>query len=208
MARVVQTHNIPYTNTDGKVSYDTLNSVMSTAGSVWEDYEIHSTYSKNFHRYCMGITAPVRQQRRQGGTGATLGRTQVIPSVSFVQLCNPTLIWKADWTAARYNSKPYIPSAQIGGTDWVLLEECIDPGMITVGPDGATPLYRISGTYVFAHTHPNAKLNKNVEFNIPPWVDVNFFNREVPDEMFKPRIITNNTTPPPSDQGEGGGEEQ
>jgi hypothetical protein len=165
---------------------DELNPVNNDAYSIWDDYEVHCTYDKNPHRYCMGTTDTTTSQPTNAAT------------VAFVQLSHPTLIWIADWTAARYNSKPFIPSADIGGSEWILLDERIDPGMITLDADGITPLYRISGTYVFGHTHPAAKLAKNVDFAIPPWVDADKFNRAVTDDMFQTDIISRKYPPPKS----------
>lgn len=176
-----------------------LSAANSFAGTIWEDYEIHSTYDKNYHRYCMGVTVPVRQETVLQTIPGRTAPPSKRPTVSIVQLCNPTLIWKADWTAARYNTKPYIPSANIGGLEWVLLEEKIDPGMITLAADGVTPLYRISGTYVFANVYPSGKLYENVDFGIPPWVDASSFDRSVPDEMFKDNIISRPYPKPPPD---------
>ncbi len=152
---------------------------------IWTDYRVMSRYEKDGHRYMMPMTSPDEFQ------GA---------SVAFVQLAAPTLLWIVDWTAARFATPPDIPDERaiqgvlVGGifiqssTDWVLLDQHLEPAMITVGPDGVTPLYRISGTYVYGHKKPHARLHQDVNFPYPPWLNKGI-NRQFPDGKLKHGII-------------------
>lgn len=125
-------------------------------GEVWTDYIINSRYEKDYHRYMLGVSSP------SPPTG--------IGSVAVVQLANPTLIRIDDWTAAKWNRQPEIPNPVSQDANWVLLDEIVEPAMVTLGPDGATPLYRISGTYVYAHLNPSTTTVNNVIFSRPPWL--------------------------------------
>ena len=195
----VEPQDIRYDDSDAKYNEDSLNLAVEQEGAIWDDYAIESSYHKNYHRYCLGTTAPKQQERVLGTAppalratlGSNIGSNREPQYTSaFVQLCEPTLIWRVDWTAARFNSKPFIPSTNVGSESlWVLLDETIITGTITLASDGITPRYRISGTYVFGHAAPDEKIQKNMEFSVPPWVSTNTFSRTVDDNMFKNDII-------------------
>lgn len=153
---------------------------IPSPNSVWADYVINNRYEEDKHTYMMGVTSPTGFQ--QGSSNNTTNAT-----VSFVQLASPTLLWIADWTVARFNEKPKIPNYDIGG-GWVLLDKHIEPGMLTVSADGATVLYRISGTYFFGHKNPSSKIQNDINFSRPPWLD-DFVDRTVPDTMFEFNLI-------------------
>lgn len=134
---------------------------------VWADYMIKSRYERDPHTYMAGVASP------GGFQGA---------SVAFFRLTAPTLLWIVDWTAARFATQPDIPSNEPQGNNWVLLDEIVEPAMITVGPDGVTPLYRISGTYVYGNINPSADVLKNVSYGRPPWLQNNF-DRSMPTSL-------------------------
>jgi hypothetical protein len=142
---------------------------ISNAGGgtgVWQDYYITSSYEGNPHVYMMGVTSP-------GGFSTNLDANgnPIAATVAFVQLVSKTLLWVVDWTAARWKDKPVIPNKQSQDPNWVLLDERLEPVMETRGPDGDTPLYRISGTYVYGHLAPNTDTLRNANFPRPPWLE-------------------------------------
>lgn len=157
----------------------------SNPSAVWTDYYIQCRLEKDYHRFVLGVCSP------KGLLGLSQG-----PSVAIVQLTAPTVVWVADWTAARSLSKPKVPSpGQISaGTDanWVILDERLEPGMVAAEPNGTTPMYRINGTYVYGALKPDVYLNRDAVFPLPPWLDKSAFDREVSDDMFEQGLI--NTT--------------
>jgi len=124
--------------------------------SVITDYRVRSRFERDFRRYQLGITSP---------TGF-LGRT-----AAFVQLAAPTLLWVVDWTGCSFLDKPSVPDPYTVGLGWVLLDACLEPAAVTVAVDGSTPLYRLTGTYVFGHELPGPLVYSNVRFPVAPWID-------------------------------------
>ena len=145
-----------------------------TTGS-FNDYIVNNRFEKDSHRYMAGITSP------DGFQGN---------SVAFFQLASPTLLWIADWTACRFGNPPIVPDTTPRDSNWILLDDHWEPGMISLGPDGTTPIYRISGTYVYGHKRPNARTHRNVTFSMAPWVDpAAGFTTNVPDITLTQGII-------------------
>lgn len=163
---------LEFDDSDGKYVQD------GDGSNVYGDYVVKNRYEKDGHRYMLSMTTPT------GYNGNT---------VSVIQLGNPTLLWIADWTCSRIGIKPFIPPSTNTDPNWVLLDEHLEPEMLVLMPDGVTPVYRISGTYVYAHLNPAAALNRNVNFGRPPWME-DVFDRTVPDSMYQNSII-NTTTP-------------
>lgn len=124
--------------------------------SIFTDYVINNRFEKDKHIYMMGVSSPTPFQ------GA---------SVAFCQLASPTLLWIADWTGAKFASMPPIPNSTPTDPNWILLDEHYEPSMVTVGPDGVTPLYRISGTYFYGHRNPSKATIENINFGRPPWLE-------------------------------------
>jgi len=147
-----------------------------TPQTVFTDYVVNSRFEKDFHRYMLGMTTP---------TGFVRG------TAAFVQLAAPTLLWVVDWTACRTAVMPVIPSTVTYDRNWVLLDEHVEPSMLTLAPDGVTPVYRISGTYVYGHQNPNLLINRNVYYPRPPWMQ-NRFARTVPDAAYETFVIDAN----------------
>lgn len=168
----------------GRVQPDGQDAKFTTGNAgaaIWSDYQIQCRLEKDFHRHMLGVTSP------NGVLGNNTGAT-----VAFVQLTAPTVVWVADWTAARSVEKPRVPSPeQIAGSkgQWILLDERIEPGMIGGGSNGKAPMYRISGTYVYGALKPNLYLNRDAVFPLPPWLDKSAFDREVSDDMFEQGLI-------------------
>jgi hypothetical protein len=123
---------------------------------VYTDYKIVNRYEKDRHLYMLPISSP-------GGFGG--GNL-----AAFVQLAAPTLLWISDWTACRFNSKPEIPDPTLTDSNWVLLDEHYEPFMLTVAANGSTPLYRISGTFVYGNRNPSTATIDDINFPRPPWL--------------------------------------
>jgi hypothetical protein len=138
--------------------------VPTTGQGIFTDYKVFSMYENPFHRYMLGITDP------DGFQGE---------SAAFVQLAAPTLLWVCKWTACRYHSQPIIPDPTSRDPNWVLLDKAYSPAMVTVGADGVSPLYRISGRYVYGHKKPNDDVLRNVSYPRPPWLE-DVFDRSTP----------------------------
>lgn len=132
--------------------------------AIYTDYIVNNRFEKDRGIYMNGVTSPLPFQ------GA---------SVAFVQLHAPTLLWICDWTACRFNASPLIPNSINSDTDWVLLDEHYEPSMIVTAVDGTTPLYRISGTYVYGKQNPNSTTVNDIQYARPPWLE-DAFTRIVP----------------------------
>lgn len=122
--------------------------------SVITDFHIHHHYERDNHIYMVGIASP---QGFQGNTAA------------FVQLASPTLLWIADWTGARFLEKPVVPDPTTVNNEWVLMDVWMNPAQIVIGQDGTTPLFRLTGTYIFGHKNPGPNFYSNVVFPVAPW---------------------------------------
>ena len=111
-----------------------------------------------------------------------------VNSVAFVQLAQPTLLWIADWSAARFNIQPTAPDPTPADPDWVLLDVHLEPSMLILAADAITPLYRLSGTYIYGHKNPAANTFDNINFSRPPWLS-DSFNRTMPNTFLQQGLI-------------------
>lgn len=145
---------------------------LDPGDSIWTDYVIHNRYERDGCRYMMGITSP------GGFQGA---------SVAFTQLASPTLLWICDWTASRISIKPIIPNPISQDPNWVLLDDWYEPCHEDLLPDGVSSVWRISGTYVYGHTNPNAIATMNINFPRPPWLDATS-DRTVPNSSLQQNL--------------------
>lgn len=148
----LQAGSQPYIN---PAIYDDLSLYnQEDSESVITDFEIHHHYERDLHLYMMGIASP---QGFQGNRAA------------FVQLASPTLMWIADWTGARFLEKPMVPDPISVSSEWVLMDVWMNPAQIVIGQDGTTPLFRLTGTYIFGHQNPGPNFYSNVSFPVAPW---------------------------------------
>lgn len=161
----------------GDVTDDDQLSLFEDDEGIWVDYLVVNRYEKDYHRYMMGITSP------DGFLG---------DSAAFVQLASPTLLWVADWTAAKYGERPKIPDPVQRIDDWVLLDEQYEPSMLAVASDGVTPIYRISGTYVYGHRRPSLDTINDLVFPQAPWITDGLTRTVDPDQLDQD-IISNNS---------------
>lgn len=139
--------------------------------AIFVDYQVNSYYDRDKHTYMMGLTSP------NGFNGQ---------DAAFVQLAKPTVLWIVDWTASKMGRQPVSPSST-PSVGWELLDEQLQPTMITVFADGVTPVYRISGTYIYGRRKPAATLNQDISFPLPPWLE-NSFDRTMPNQYMQQGI--------------------
>lgn len=145
--------------------------------AAWTDTYTTNRYEKDGHRYLLGLSSPLGYN---GNTAAV------------VQLANPTVLWICDWTASRLKLFPKVPDPTSVDPKWVLLDEHIEEPEMRVMEDGATPFYRISGTYVYGCLKPDPRLVLNTVFPKPPWME-DVFNRK-PDNSIYDGTISNTGT--------------
>lgn len=139
--------------------------------NIFADYEIRNRYEGDKHVYMMGITSP----------GGFQGK-----SVAFCQLAAPTTLWMVDWTACKWNTPPLVPDPNDpADPEWILMDVITEPAQIIIGRDGVTPIYRLSGTYVYGHTNPD---QANIYFPRPPFI-ADKFPRIVPTSVFTPNLM-------------------
>ena len=129
---------------------------IQTAGTQYTDFVFKSKVCKDRRIHNLGVTSP-------GGFAGS--------STVFVQLSAPTLLWVMRWTACRFGQIPEVPEPEPqSGSTWVLLKDSYEPGTVVLGTDGATGLYRISGTYLYGARNPQPATVLNLRFSVPPWL--------------------------------------
>ena len=139
----------------------------SSDNTVVADTKIFSRYEKDRGVYAAGISSP------DGFKG---------DSVAFFQLFSPVLLWIVDWTSCKVGAKPEVPDPTSKDSNWILLDENWEPSMMSLMPDGETPIFRLSGTFVYGCRNPKAKTNQNVTFPRPPWIQ-DSFDRKIEDSL-------------------------
>lgn len=147
------------TITVGEVSKDGDTSkykVSETAAENFGDYRVICRYENDALTYVVPVTSP------NGFLGS---------SCAFCQLAAPTMILVADWTAERSLKPPRIPNPSAMPAGWVLLDRVFEPGVIELSPNGQTPVYRISGVYVYGLSNPHPLGTPDVTYPKPPWLD-------------------------------------
>lgn len=149
---------------------DDMPAMQSTGGDqdVPADWICNSRFERDGHTYMMGVTSP----------GGFQGN-----SVAFVRLTAATELWICDWTACRLHSQPELPDPTSVDSDWVLLDDCLEMRNLEVIQNGATPIYRVSGTFIYGKKSPASRTNRDAFFPLPPWLK-DVFNRSLPDSSF------------------------
>lgn len=153
--------------------------------NVYLDYRIESKYEKDYHAYMMPTAKwqPLEPKVKKK-EGATISASYAQdPTVSFVQMAAPTLLWIVDWSCSRINEKPKIPNSTLAyNYGWILLAEHYEPAMMRIAADGVAPVWRISGTYVYGHVNPSLVCTDDIIFTRPPWLE-DFVERNFPREL-------------------------
>ena len=120
------------------------------------DFLIKNRYERDGHRYMLGITSP--------------GNSPSNGSVAFVQLAYDTVLWISDWTACQWSTQPQIPNYTSYNPNWILLDTHFEPAQIALAADGLTPIYRITGTYIYGKTNPSNIIVNDITFARPPYI--------------------------------------
>jgi hypothetical protein len=141
--------------------------------SPFTDYIVRNRFESDKHVYMMGVTSP-------GGLNGQ--------AAAFVQFSVPTLLWIADWTCARWLNKPIIQDVNLPDTDWVLLDEHYEPGQLMMAPDGNSPFFRISGTFVYGKKNPSSATINDINFARPPHIKGDI-DRTVSSQILQQGII-------------------
>lgn len=165
----------------GTQDFKALYQQVDSTSAVFEDYRVINRYEKDYHTYMLGITSPLGYQ------GA---------SAAFTRLARPTVLWIADWTASKAGDVPEIPDRDPADPNWILLDEHLEPALITLKPDGITPVYRISGCYVYGCLTVFEELNQNAIIPCPPWLNSEgpTVSRRIENEEFQQNIINLTTS--------------
>lgn len=158
----------------GDVTFDDEGAqfVEAEGGVIFTDYMVINRYEQDEQTYLMPITSPT------GFKGSF---------AAFCQLACPTLVLCVDWTAMRVGKQPSVPSTELNTPGWVLLSDSTELAKVTYMPDGTTPVYRISGTYVYGQSNPGAGLFDNVVFPKPPYL-TDTVDRTMPKSLIEKGI--------------------
>lgn len=157
--------------TDTAAEFNNPNSPTDLA--VWNDYKVLNRYEKDRHVYMMGITSPTPFQGR---------------SVAFAKLAADTLLWISDWTASRLAIPPEIPKST-PPAGWILIDEHMETHDTILMGDADTPIYRISGTYVYGCLNPSEEMVNNVKFGLAPYYQPGQIGRAISPSLLKPNIL-------------------
>ena len=144
--------------------------------SIYVDYQVNNHFERDHHIYMAGMTSPTPFNGQ---------------SVAFFQLAAPTLLWIADWTTARFFQQPDIPDPNAVSSEWILMDGHFVLHDIKPAKDGISPLFRITGTYVFGIKNPGSTFTDGIVYPKPAWLSVeNDLPRTIEIEKLKPGIIT------------------
>lgn len=132
---------------------------------------------------CLIVSRYVKDLRRY-----MLSPTMRGKRIPVVQLGAPTLLWICRWRSIRFNARPTVPSSVPVVADWTLLHEQLSPVSIITGSNGTTPIYRMTGTYIYSHGNPNEQLYKDVRFPLAAWLQ-NDFDRDIPDQNIERGLL-------------------
>lgn len=136
---------------------DNLGKYKDDGREGWHtDYVVINRYCADPAVVMLGVASP------QGFAGQ---------NAAFVQLAAETLTWVADWTACRQGSRPTVPDPTPQNSDWVLLMKTPELHSLGLAADGVTPVYRISGSYVYGKRRTDTDTYSQVEFPVGPWMD-------------------------------------
>jgi hypothetical protein len=142
----------------GSVTYDDNAGQIidpNNYAGVFANYFFENHYEQDLHTYMASQTTSTPFN------GSLVG---------MVRIGGPTLLWVCEWTACQLGALPTAPSPVPESSGWVLLD--IQPTLAgkSIAEDGVSPLYRISGVYVYGHKNPNADVFKDAVFPVYPWV--------------------------------------
>lgn len=143
-------------------------------GALFPDCMVTGRYEGDQHRYMLGITSP----NGYGGNAA-----------AFVQLAAKTVLWVVDWTVSSTLGLAGIPNPDLSNPDWVLLADWVEPAPVSALPDGTTPIYRISGTFVYGKKKPSQWTYEDVVIPKMPWIEPGSFSRTITSSNLDSSIL-------------------
>lgn len=111
-------------------------------------------------------TIPAQIASNPGVSTSQSSRTQVA-----LQLFQPYTNIAVHFAIERYGCDPEIPDSVPSVAGYSLLKQTLSPIQIEVGPDGSTPIFRLTGMYAYMNTSPTLN-NPVIPFPIPPWLSI------------------------------------
>lgn len=93
------------------------------------------------------------------------------PTSVALQLFQPYTRRVVSWSIERFGCIPEVPDPTPTLDGYAVLSITISPVAMDEGIDGSTPIYRISGCYVYSLSLPVNPADP-VPFSIPPWMNV------------------------------------
>lgn len=142
--------------TQAQVQYDdNLGEYNLNFPGIFADYLFINHYEQDRHIYMASQTSETPFN------GSKVG---------FVRVGSNTLLWICEWTACQVGAQPQIPDPVPESTGWVLLD--VQPSLAgkSLITDGTSPIYRVSGVYIYGHKNPDPDIYKNAVFPLYPWV--------------------------------------
>lgn len=109
-------------------------------------------------------TNPLDPLYQQPDTSSAANPTSVI-----VQLYKPITRVTIQFICERYGCVPELPDPSPTLAGYALLKKNVSPVGMEVAADGTTPIYRISGCYMYAKTFPTNDYD-TLPFAIPPYI--------------------------------------
>ncbi len=131
--------------------------------AMYPDYQIRGRYESDPKLFMMSATA--------NSSLGSQSQQSSLPSIAFVQLAMPTLLWVVDWTICRLSDQPVAPSPTPATSDWTVLGQQYHTAAIMLSPDGTTPIYRFSGTYIYGCNISTTDVFEKCRFAIPPYIN-------------------------------------
>ncbi len=92
-----------------------------------------------------------------------------------------------DWTVSKLGARPSVPDPIPLDSNWVLLKKLPELQNVTVGPDGITPLYRVSGVYVYGRRTAPSNTYDASNFPLPLYLE-DQYARDIPATLLKKGI--------------------
>lgn len=92
-----------------------------------------------------------------------------------MKLSTSTEVLVCTWTGCQWNDVPNAPDPESLSSNWVLLDDWWEAVTIITASDGTTPLYRLSGVFIYGCLDPNILTWQDVEFPLAPWLDPSKF---------------------------------
>jgi hypothetical protein len=140
---------------------DTLFDPPSTG--IYGDYNISEAYETDYHTLQMPKA------------------TTADHNASFAVVAQPTMKKVVNWTATKANDWPDLPKAETSDPNEILLFKYVTGRNIELAADQLTPVYIITGRYIYAYVDPDLV---NMYVGVPPYVDWPISDSAIPPDKF------------------------